>query len=74
MAEQVERYQGFWIMSNEDGFYWRNGGDGGGYYDTIEDCRECIRSYNEDELARNPAAQEAHWDSPSLPDPWWAAS
>lgn len=62
----VERFQGFIIRRQEDdGYYWQEGG----YFDTIQECREDIADWNsaaiDDDI--NP-----HEDSPSLDPPWWS--
>ncbi len=73
MKTRIETFQGFIIQQNEDGYFWVNGGDGGGYYSAIEECRECIAAYNVTDSLSNPAMFEVKWDSPALDDPWWAA-
>ena len=60
----VKRHGGFAIEHSEDGYYWENGGDGGGYYETVQECADSIDRYN--------AGFEKPHDSPSLSEPWWA--
>jgi hypothetical protein len=38
----VEKFQGFAIEHEHDGFAW----DHGGYFDTIEECRDDIADWN----------------------------
>ena len=67
----IERHAGFKIEHDEDGYYWQNGPDGGGYFDTVEECRADIDSYNAEEYERY-ADIDTPPDTPSLGAPWWS--
>ena len=41
----MTRHQGLLIQHNEDGFFWENGPDSGGYFDTLEEIRADIDAY-----------------------------
>lgn len=62
----VDRHEGFDILKADDGYYWENGG----YHDTIQECRLDIEDWNAGELQHDP--DWPPYDTPSLPDPWWA--
>ena len=40
MSGIIEKFQGFWICQNEQGFYWK----GGAYFDDLTKCRDHIAS------------------------------
>lgn len=67
----IERYKGYPIERNEDGYFVDHHGVVLGYCDTLPDIRDAI---DQDIIADYLADPE--WpplDSPSLPDPWWSA-
>ncbi len=46
-TQKIETYGGFPIFRDPvDGYYWENGPDSDGYFETIEEARESIDSYN----------------------------
>lgn len=42
---KIEKFEGFVIYQDDEGFYWVNGG----YFATIEDAREDIHHHNAEE-------------------------
>ena len=58
------RFEGFTISQNEDGFFWQEGG----YFDTIEECRDDIARWNR----TSQGWEEVPADTPCLDPPWWA--
>jgi len=70
-SEEHSRYKNLIIRENEEGFSWQNGGDSGGYFDTLLECQQSIDEYWVEETAR----EEPHPDTPSLQDSYgdaWA--
>lgn len=46
----LEKFQGFKIYEDDDGYFW----DRGGYFETIEECRKDIARWNIEELEHEP--------------------
>lgn len=73
-TQRIERHGGYWICRDpEDGYYWRNGKDGDGYFDDIADCRASIDDYNAERLEIDRMEGRLPEDAieTALPDPWW---
>lgn len=58
----MNKFQGFEIGENENGFYWQEGG----YFETRQECEADIADWN-----AGTYRYETPLDTPSLPPAWY---
>jgi hypothetical protein len=55
----VKRHGGFTVFSNENGFFWGNGSEVYGYFQSLDEATASVDRYNK---------SEPPYDTPSLED------
>lgn len=64
---------GIQVQKDEDGYFWRQGPDGGGYFDTSTECVDDIKRACAADAAHEAEIYGTRYDTPSLPQPWFAS-
>lgn len=62
----MTRICGIEVQKDEDGYFWQQGPDCGGYYDTEEECIACIRRTLQADADAEAEMYGTRYDSPSL--------